>query len=147
VRRAFTLAELIVTLAIIAVAAAVTVPAIAQLGRQTQTAPTARAVLDLLHSARASALEKSATVTLVIDPATAHWWAAAFTNGESRALGEGRLSLEEGASITANVPRARWSFSPNGTASGDTVVAHERDGSARPIAVEPWNGEAHADAR
>ena len=146
-RRAFTLAELIVTLAILGIVAAVTGPAIARLGRETNPAVAASAWLNVMRSARASALETSAPVTLTLDPATGHWWASQLTAGESRPLGEGGLLLGAGAAISANSPRPQWVFAPTGGAAGDSVVAHERDGSQRVLSADPWTGEPRADPR
>lgn len=145
-RRAFTIAELLVTLVIMSVVAGAVAPAVGSLVRDAREPTTETAVMMLLRRARQTALERGAPVTLTLDPAGARWWARVGGDSGMVALTSGALVLDAGVALDAGAPRAQWTFAPTGAASGAALTVRRGD-RATVITVDAWTGEAQADAR
>lgn len=144
-RPGFTLLELVIVLAILALLASASIPALASAHAMRDDGDATRAVLALLGNARDAALAGGRSVELWLDPATGRYWLQRPA-GDATARIEGRLALPAGARLTSDGPRARFRFAPDGPGDGWLVV-DEPGAPRRVITVDPWTGEAHADAR
>jgi len=144
-RRGFTLLEMGIVLAILAVSAALVAPALSRLGQQ-KPAGTADGLLKLLCDARKIALERNETVTLRLDPASGHYRADTTGVGGSGTLGEGTLALGAQDALTTSAPRLVYVFQPTGAAMGDTVLVRGAGASAL-VGVDRWSGVAYAATR
>ena len=154
-RRAHTLTEMLVVLAILGVMAGAVVPALLPTRDEDEVTRTARTLVELLHRSRASAAELGAAVTLVIDPATGRVWMSAgddtplveyveaesLTESLSRARHAGRA-----VAIAAVGPRVRWTFAPSGPAFGEPVLVHDATRGVV-VGVDCWTGEPYAKPR
>lgn len=131
--RGYTLAELLVVLAILGIMAAAAVPA---LGVWLNGEPTAEeAVADLLRDARAVALETARPVTLTLDPATGGW----LLEREPDEPVEGRLELGEAELLNTN-PRVVVRFGPTGGAEGGPIQVRREDWLIV-VRADRWTGE------
>jgi len=144
VSRGFTLIELVVTLAIAGIAAAVAVPALGALLREEPRASAPAA--ELLDRARRTATERGTRVTVVLVPETGRYWAWADTREGRTVLAEGVLALGPDARLVATKPRLRIAFDPYGGAVGDTLAIHTAAGGELVI-PDRWTGEVHVVAR
>ena len=154
-RRAHTLTEMLVALAILGVMAGAVVPALLPSRDEDDVTRTARTLVELLHRSRASAAELGAAVTLVVDPATGRVWMSAgddaplvehleaesLAESLSRARHDGRA-----VGIAAEGPRVRWTFAPSGLAFGQPVLVHNQMRGVV-VGVDRWTGEAYANPR
>src|SRR6266516_6370849 len=70
----FTLAEIVVVLALLGIMAAVAVPAFTRLDPEDDATRGAADVVRVLHRARRSALERAVPATVVVDPTDGHYW-------------------------------------------------------------------------
>ena len=154
-RRAHTLTEMLVVLAILGVMAGAVVPVLLASRDEDEVTRTARTLVELLQRSRASAAELGATVTLVVDPATGRAWMSA---GDDAPLVEyvAAESLAESLSrsrhagrtvaIVAEGPRVRWTFAPSGLAFGQSVLIHDPMRGVV-VGVDRWTGEVYATPR
>ncbi len=141
----FTLWELVLVLLLIAVAAALAVPAFVRLGEGDAAQPVG-ALLALLRDARNAAIDQGATVAVNLDPATAHYRVDTAGPAGAGLLADTTLSLEPGTQLEADSSRARFLFLPTGAAIADSVTVHG-GGRTFVVHVDPWSGVARADAR
>jgi prepilin-type N-terminal cleavage/methylation domain-containing protein len=171
-RRGFTLVEVVVVLGILAVVAAVTVPAFLRDVEPDDMTRAERRIEALFRLARDSAIRGGVAVTVVVDSITGRVWldvppppsvvdslldhariAGVGTTGlgarvrlggktraEAVAVGE---SLELPPSIRLHLPRARarFTFSPGGSAFADSLVLFGRSDSVL-VTVDPWTADA-----
>jgi prepilin-type N-terminal cleavage/methylation domain-containing protein len=144
-RRGFTLLEMGIVLAIMAVSAMLVVPAISRMG-QGKPPGTGEDVVRLLNDARKIAIERNETVTLRLDPASGRYRADTAGVAGSGELGEGTLSLGAQETLVTDLPRLVYVFHPTGAAFADTVLVRGT-GAAALVRVDPWNGVAYAAAR
>lgn len=134
----FTLIEMLVVLAIVATATAITVPL---LRPPSPSAEVRRAALGLasdLRIARSAALRANGTTVVDVDVATATWRAA--DAGEPRRAPAGttvRLSVPPTELTGAQSGRIR--FRADGSSTGGTIEL-VRAGFAAAVAVEPFTG-------
>lgn len=136
-RRGYTLVELVVVLAIMAVMTAASVPA---LGVWLDREPTgAEAVARLLREARERALDEARSVIVSVDPQTGQW---SLDDGRKEAV-TGVLRLGD-ADLAAADQRIVIRFAPTGGAQGEDVVVSRR-GAIAVVRADPWTGEVRID--
>ena len=144
-RRGFTLIEMAIILALMAVSAALVIPAWTDLGATPPPLP-GDALVSLLRDARRVAIEQSMTVAVRIDPTSNY-----FRVDTTGVLGTGLLAdgtLEIGAYETLRTDRSRlqFVFRPSGSAIGDTVTVQGNSISAV-VTVDAWSGQVAVYAR
>jgi len=130
-RRGVTLIELVVVMALIAIIAGVTAPALTALDRRDANAT--EVVVGLLRKARATAIERGVAVTMTIDPSAARYWLDVPDTTDV-------IVLPAGASLTASSARVHVRFAPDGGVAADPLFVRQGD-RAIPITFDPWSGE------
>lgn len=143
-RRGFTLLEMSVVLAIMAIAVTLVVPALVDLGQVTPR-HTAASLLALLQSSRAVAIDSNVTVTLLLDPISGNFRADSTGVRGTGPVAAGQLVLQGGEALTTDLPRLRYVFAPTGAALADTVRVRGADSSVV-VFVDPWSGVATSNA-
>jgi Tfp pilus assembly protein FimT len=137
--------EMTIVLLILTIASAVVVPALVSFGAD-RPLTASDLVLALLRDSRKLAIERSATVTVLLDPLSGH-----FRVDSVSAVGAGLVledTLELGAvdRLETDLPRLRYVFASSGAAFADSVIVRGSD-STRAILVDPLSGIAYAQAR
>lgn len=154
-RRAHTLTEMLVALAILGIMGGVVVPTLLPSRDEDDVIRTARTLVELLHRSRASAAESGRPVTLTVDPATGRAWvsvgddAPVLENLEAESLTESLTRARHAGSavaIAAAESRVRWTFAPSGLAFGEPVLVHDAT-RAVVVGVDRWTGEPYATPR
>ena len=143
-RRGFTLFEMAIVLAIMALSAALVVPALARLGQKEPQA--ANGLLKVLHDARKLAIDHNVMVALRIDPLTGHF--RADTSGVN-GMGEyavGTIPLDVTETMVTDQPRLQFIFRPTGAVFADTVLVRGQ-GSTVLVSLDTWSGVARTDSR
>lgn len=141
-RRGFTLIELSIVMAIMAIAAAVVVPQLADPNfgfGAVQPAMPGDQLTSLLRDSRRLALQYGQTVTVHLDPTSGMY--EVDTTG---AYGTGvyvasTLAMGAFESMSTDLQRLKFVFRPDGVTFGDTVVVHGSNGSLM-IMADPWSG-------
>jgi prepilin-type N-terminal cleavage/methylation domain-containing protein len=142
-RRGFTLWELTMVLAVMAIAATLAAPAFARFGSE-QPAGAGDAVINLLRDGRKAALDFNATVTIRLDPKSLRYQVDTAGVGGFGRLAEGTLDMGLTQTLESPSPRLAFVFTPNGATFADSVIV--RGGQVPLIVrVDPWSGVAHAD--
>jgi prepilin-type N-terminal cleavage/methylation domain-containing protein len=141
-RRGFTLLEMSITLAVMAVAAMLVVPALVDFGQVPQRR-TAEGLLSLLKASRALAIDSNTTVTVVIDPTNGKYRVDSTGVFGTGAVTEGQIDETSMETMATTAVRVKYSFGPTGAAVGDTVRVRGIDSSVV-VLVDPWNGVARA---
>lgn len=144
-RRGFTLLEMGIVLAIMAVSAMLVAPALARMGEGKPPA-VGDDVVKLLRDARKIAIERNQTVTLRLDPISGRYRADTVGIAGAGELGEGAMILGAQETLVTDQPRLVFVFHPTGSAFADSVLVRGA-GTAALVYVDPWNGVAHAYAR
>jgi prepilin-type N-terminal cleavage/methylation domain-containing protein len=144
-RRGFTLFEMAIVLAIMALSAALVVPALARLGQDKQP-EAAAGILALLKDARKTAIDHNAMVSLRIDPLTGRYRADTTGVAGTGQLGEGTISLDATETLVTEQTRLTFIFRPTGAAFADSVLVRGL-GATVLVSVDPWSGLARSDAR
>jgi prepilin-type N-terminal cleavage/methylation domain-containing protein len=144
-RRGFTLFEMAIVLAIMALIAAIVVPELSRFGRE-RTPEAAGGMLSLLHDARKVAIDKAVTVNLRIDPLTGRYRVDTTGVAGTGEFTEGAVPLDASETIVTEQPRIQFIFRPTGAVFGDTLVVRGL-GSTVLVSVDPWSGLARTDAR
>jgi prepilin-type N-terminal cleavage/methylation domain-containing protein len=144
-RRGFTLIEMAIVLAIMAVTAMLVAPALSRMG-QGKPAGVGDDVVKLLHDARMIAITRNETVTLRLDPASGRYRADTVGIAGSGELGEGTMTLDARETLETSLPRLVYVFHPTGSAFADTVLVRGAGGAAL-VSVDAWNGVAYAAPR
>jgi type II secretion system protein H len=138
-RAGFTLVEIMVVLAILGTATAVTVPAFRDVLRPDPMKDAIAEVVRVLERARMTARVNGRTVTVTIDPQAARFWISdpALT---------GTFPLHRDAALWSDRPRPRVTFDAAGTTTADQLAIQAR-GATTPIVVHPFTGEVTTGAR
>ncbi|MFI5244161.1 MAG: Tfp pilus assembly protein FimT/FimU [Gemmatimonadales bacterium] len=144
-RRGFTLLEIGLVLAILAIATALVVPAMTRLGSD-KPRTSADALLGVLHDARKEAIDRNVIATLLLDPVTGRYQLDTTGLSGSGTRAKGSIELGVNATLGTDLPRLRYIFRPTGAAFADTVLVRGGE-RAMLVSVDPWSGVAHADAR
>lgn len=144
-RRGFTLLELAIVLAVMAVASMLVAPALSRFGTE-QPPRSEDRLLTLLADARKAAFTHGAQVTLRLDPASGAYRADTTTTMGTGILGEGTLDLAMEERLVTTLPRLTYIFKPTGAAFADTVIVRGTTSSVM-VSVDPWSGQAYASAR
>lgn len=144
-RRGFTLWEIAMVLAIMAVTAAIVVPQWTRFGDESEHAP-GQVVLNALRDARRLAIESRQIVALRLDPLSGVYQVDTSGVAGSGVFFEGQLELGALESIESDLARVQFVFRPTGATFGDTLTFRTSSGTVM-IAVDPWSGVATAYAR
>jgi prepilin-type N-terminal cleavage/methylation domain-containing protein len=144
-RRGFTLLEMGIVLAIMAVSAMLVVPALSRMG-QGKPPGVGEDVVKLLGDARKVAIERNETVTLRLDPTSGRYRADTVGVAGSGELGEGTMVFGAQETLVTDLPRLVFVFSPTGSTVADTVLVRGAGASAL-VSVDRWNGVAYAAPR
>jgi prepilin-type N-terminal cleavage/methylation domain-containing protein len=144
-RSGFTLFEMAVVLAIMALSATLVVPALARLGRDKQS-QAATGVLGILHDSRKLAIDRNAMVILRIDPLTGHYRADTTGVAGTGLFAEGTIPLDATETMITDLSRLQFIFRPTGAVFGDSVLVRGQ-GSTVLVSVDPWSGVARTDER
>ena len=138
-RRGMTLIELVVVVALMAIIAGVSAPALASLDRPTSTSGL-DAVLTLLRRCRATAIRRATVITITVDPPTARYWIDPPDTADF-------LALPPQASLSAQSARVHFRFAPDGQSITDEPLFVRQGASVNPIVLDPWTGEVKVGAR
>ncbi len=144
-RAGFTLLEMAIVLAIMAVSAMLVAPALSRMG-QGKPPAIGDDVIKLLNDARTIAITRNETVTLRLDPVSGRYRADTAGISGSGELGEGTMTLGAQETLVTDLPRLVYVFHPTGSAFADSVLVRGA-GAARLVTVDPWNGMAYASSR
>ncbi len=144
-RRGFTLLEVSITLAVMAVASLLVVPALVDFGR-TPPPRTANALLSLLDASRALAVDSNVTVAVVLDPKTGKYRVDSVGVFGAGPVVEGELEQNSMETFETTVPRLTYTFRPTGASFGDSVRVRGVDSSVV-IRVDSWSGAARASGQ
>jgi prepilin-type N-terminal cleavage/methylation domain-containing protein len=144
-RTAFTLWEMTIVTAIVAVAASLAAPALVSFGNE-RPPGAADKLVSLLHAARQTAITSNAMVTVRIDPATFRFQIDTTSTVGAGVLATGKLDLDPSQTLVSDAPRLRYIFSPTGATFADTVIVR---GGGRPVwvGVDAWSGVAYVEPR
>ena len=138
-RRGMTLIELVVVIALMAIVAGVSAPALASLGRPGNVSGF-DVVATMLRRTRATAIQRATVITVTIDPTSARYW----TDPPDTAA---VLALPPQATLSARSPRVHFRFAPDGQSTTDEPLFVREGASVRPVILETWTGEVRRDAR
>jgi prepilin-type N-terminal cleavage/methylation domain-containing protein len=144
-RRGFTLIEMAIVLAVMAVASLLVAPALARFGTE-QPPRSEDRLLTLLADARKAAITHGAVVTVRLDPSSGAFRADSTTSLGTGILGEGTLDLAMEERLVTPLPRLTYIFKPTGAAFADTVIVRGTTSSVL-VGVDAWSGVAYAVAR
>jgi prepilin-type N-terminal cleavage/methylation domain-containing protein len=145
-RRGFTLWEMTIVLAIVAVAAGIAAPALVNFGND-QPVGAADKLLALLRTARQEAITTNTLVTLRVDPVTFNFEMDTSSTAGSGQVAAGKMELDPSQTLETDAPRLQYIFNPSGAAFADTVVVHGSGDRPLWVGVDAWSGLAHAETR
>ncbi len=141
--RGFTLMEMIICMAIMAIASSLVVPALVDLGRTPQQRRTADALLSVLNASRKIAIAHNVTVTVVLDPKSGDYRVDSTGYFGAGMVIQSQIDLLGMETMSTDAPRLNYTFHPTGAAMGDTVRIRGMDSSVV-VQVDPWSGVAYA---
>ncbi|HEY6158228.1 MAG TPA: GspH/FimT family pseudopilin [Gemmatimonadales bacterium] len=145
-RRGFTLAEMLVVLAILGITAAAVVPAFGRATQEDAVTRTARDLEGVLLHARATALARAVPVCVTLVPATGRYWTVFEADGGRPAIDSGAVALTGGVRLQSPGDRATVRFGPLGVVDGDSLMVLGPTG-AWALVLDRWTGEVHVEAR
>jgi prepilin-type N-terminal cleavage/methylation domain-containing protein len=139
-RRGFTLIELSIVMAIMAIAAAVVIPQLigADFGNH-QAALPGDQLMVLMRDSRKMAIQFQQTVTVRLDPQSGLYQVDTSGGNGTGMWNTGTLPMSAFESMSTDLQRLSFVFRPNGAAYGDSVIVRGGAGSAM-ITVDPWGG-------
>ncbi len=144
-RRGFTLWEITVVFAVMAVTALLVIPQWLQLGNDTSRGAS-DSLLTLLRDSRRLAIMSNQVVAVRIIPLSGTFRVDTSGVGGSGEFRSGQLALSALESLETDQERLQFVFRPTGAAFADSLIVRGADGAVL-IAVDPWSGEAAAYAR
>ena len=145
-RSGFTLVELLVVLAILALISTVAIPAFTQLAEPNDLERAATEVKRLLERARLTALERATRATIVIDPEALRYRLTINRGTSPDSTIEAPLSGPSGVVISGPTRRPRVTFDGQGRSFGDSIVL-VGEGRAMIVGTDPWTGSVHVTGR
>lgn len=134
-----------ITIAVLSIAAMLVAPALVEFGEK-QARSTGSELMQLLASARRTAIDSNVTVTVVVDPEDGRYRVDSIGPFGRGIVAEGELDLGGFERLETELARLTWRIESTGLALGDTVVVRGMD-DALLIGLDPWNGIAWTDAR
>ena len=143
-RRGFTLWEMTIVLALVAISAAIVIPAWTDLG-MTPSAQPGEVIVSLLRNTRKHAIENSQTVALRIDPTTGYYRVDTTGANGTGMFVDGQIEMSAYESLETDATRLQFIFRPTGAAMGDTVRV--RGEQTVMVGVDSWSGHALVYAR
>lgn len=144
-RTGFTLWEMAIVMAIMAILTTLAAPAFARFGAD-RVRSTTDIFVELINNARKVAVRHNVVATLTIDPESGHFRLDTVGVSGLGVVAEDTLQLGVSERLETLSPRLRYMFRPTGAAFGDTVTIHGAD-SVRVVSVDRWSGVANARAR
>lgn len=130
--RGFTLVEIVVVLALLALSAAVAVPAYTAVAARSSTHEAASQITALLERARSRALARGSDAQLTIDTQRARVWQA---EPDSTFV----LDLPADCHLDGDKARLHVRFAADGSAAADAIVVR-CDGGTAAVAADAWTG-------
>ncbi len=134
----FTLIEVVVVLVVITVLAATVAPALV---RPAPELTDLEAGVDrfeiLFRQARDSAVRSARPVTIVLDSVSGQLWFDETGQVPDSTLG---FTMPDGVRIAYLLPRTLFTFTPAGSAVGDSLKLVSNSGETCLVTVDPWNG-------
>jgi Tfp pilus assembly protein FimT len=124
-------------MAIFAIIGTVVIPAFLRAAAPNNALAAAEPVVQLLKSAQQVAAQQDVPVTVLIDPTTASYRAAA--ESQDTVLDEGTLALPGGTRLQTDSLRARFVFEPTGGVVGDSLFVISSAGVVL-LRPDPWGG-------
>jgi len=138
-RPGMTMIELVVVIALMAIIAGVSAPALASLG-QPRNVSGLEVVTTLLRHCRATAIQHAHVVNVTIEPTTARYW---VDLPDTTAI----LSLPQQVTLSARSPRVHFRFAPDGqTITDEPLFVHDIT-AVTPILAETWTGQIRSVSR
>lgn len=139
-RRGFTLAELIVVLAILSISAAAAAPALAPFLGDGDLSTT-DALAAVLRTAQGAAVKQATSTAVLLAPASGRY----SVRVAGLPAAEGVLPLPEGTTLESTEPRVRFDFTATGLAVAGQVFIRE-GGRTVVVDVDRWTGEIRVRA-
>jgi prepilin-type N-terminal cleavage/methylation domain-containing protein len=144
-RPAFTLWEMTMVMAIMAIVATITAPALVRFG-QDQPPGAADKLVSLLHAARQTAIVDNVLVTVRIDPTTFNFEIDSASTTGAGTIATGKLELDPSQTLVTDAPRLQYIFSPSSAVFADTVLIRGGDRTVW-VGVDAWSGETRVENR
>jgi general secretion pathway protein H len=139
VSRGYSLMELMVVLAVLAVAAAVVAPAVGRTAEDVRTRADVGAVAAFLRAARAQAITREQTLEVVLDP-HAHALLLRRAGRAGTAVVQTSRAVSPRLRIGSDRPAARVVFLPQGMSTGARLALEAPGARAYVIGVDALTG-------
>lgn len=134
--RGYTLIELLVALAVLAIAAAVVAPSVGRTLDEVRVRGEVAAFARFLRAAREQAITRQRAYEVVLESDPPALWLRRAGSGDR--VGQASRSLGSGLRIAAPAPRV--TFWPHGTSSGARFAIHAPGPRRHVITVDPLTG-------
>lgn len=141
--RGFTLAEIIVVLAILGITAAAVVPAFARLAPDDDVTRAVAQLENLVLATRLTALQRATAVEVTLIPQSGRYWVR-LSDGE--ALDSGDIALSHSVTLHSSALRPRVRFTRLGIVEADSLLLVGPT-SARALVFERWSGDWRVEPR
>jgi len=142
-RGGFTLAEIIVVLAILGITAAVVVPAFTRLAPDDDVTSVAAQLDGVIAVARNTALRRATPVEVTLIPQSGRYW---LRLADGTPLDSGAILLGRAVTLQSPVPRPRVQFSRLGVVDADPLLVLGPTG-ARALVFDRWTGDTRVEPR
>ncbi len=141
--RGFTLMELMIALAVVAIVSVAVAPAMARWAEQDEMDLATRDLRALLRDARMAAVEQGRPVSVILEPESGRYWVSVGRESEGVRVIRGTMPIQPGVRLSAADRRLQFRFDPHGPAYGDSVLVRVANRSAL-VHVDPWTGDVRA---